>query len=213
MTSGFPCRISQFSSRLAAMLLLIPGSQLLAQQNRLPESVDAARRVMLRGSASPRAEVQLDCGPVEPATRLRSLSLMLNGTPAQQAALDRLLAEQQDPESPNFLRWLTPEEFADRFSLSQSDYDRVAEWLTSSGFTVDYAGRGRNWILFSGTAGQVENVFQTRMRRYLIDGEMRYANDSEPSSPEAIAPLVGWLSLNDIPITPRSPANRSCQHA
>jgi len=41
--------------------------------------------------------------------------LTLNPTPAAQAELDRLLAEQQDPASPQYHRWLTPQAFRARF--------------------------------------------------------------------------------------------------
>jgi subtilase family serine protease len=133
---------------------------------------------------------------------------MLNRTAAQQADLERFLADQLSPSSPDYHNWLTPEQFADRFSLSADDFEKVTAWLTWEGFAVDYAGRGRNWILFSGSAAQVESTFQTHMRRYLFDGEMRYANAWEPSVPEAIAPLIGYLSLNDFPMTGKKPGPR-----
>jgi len=40
---------------------------------------------------------------------------------AQQAALEQLLKEQQDPASPNYHNWLTPETYADRFGASAAD--------------------------------------------------------------------------------------------
>src|SRR5512135_1319596 len=37
------------------------------------------------------------------------------------AALSRLLAGQQDPASPDYRRWLSPDEFGSRFGASEAD--------------------------------------------------------------------------------------------
>ena len=189
-------------------VLCFMSGEAFAQPGRISGHIDPNRRVVLRGFTTPRALPELDRGAVEPSMRLSSLSLMLNRTAAQQADLERFLEDQLDPSSPAYHNWLTPEQFADRFSLSPDDFEKVTSWLTSEGFKVDYAGRARNWILFSGTAAQVESTFQTHVRRYLFDGEMRYANAWEPSVPDAIAPLIAYLSLNDFPITGRKPTPR-----
>src|SRR5579862_4154921 len=188
-----------------AALTILAACPLMAQPERIPGRVDPTRRTALRGFTVPRAIPEIDRGPVDPADRLQSLSLMLSKTPAQQAALDRLLADQLDPASPGFHNWLTPEQFATRFGLSQADFDKVAEWLTGAGFSVDYSARGRNWMLFSGTAAQIQNAFQTQMRRYMFEGQLHYANATDPSVPEAIAPLVSFVQLNDFPMTAPRP--------
>jgi subtilase family serine protease len=41
--------------------------------------------------------------------------MIFRPTDIQQAELDKLLEQQQDPSSPNYHRWLSPDEFADRF--------------------------------------------------------------------------------------------------
>ena len=153
------------------------------------------------------AQPRFDQGPVEPAFRLGYITLMLKKTDAQQAALEQLLQEQQDPASPNYHNWLTPEQYADRFGLSQSDLDKISAWLQSEGFAVEYTARGRNWLAFSGTAGQVRATFQTEIHRYRVDGEMHFAAAAEPSVPASLEPLVaGFLGLDDFyPKPPRHP--------
>jgi subtilase family serine protease len=127
------------------------------------------------------------------------VTLLLKPTAAQQAALDQLLAEQQDPSSPNFRNWLTPEEFADRFGISAADIGEIVSWLKSKGFVVEEVARGRNWIAFSGTAGLVEQAFATQIRYFRRDGELHYANATEPSVPVDIEPLVlGLVGLDDV---------------
>ena len=71
-----------------------------AQQDRIVAPIDA-RTVVLRGSAPAKAQPAFDRGAVEPDLRLGNITLMLNRSAAQQAALEELLASQQDPASPN----------------------------------------------------------------------------------------------------------------
>jgi subtilase family serine protease len=132
---------------------------------------------------------------------------MLKKTDAQQTALEQLLQQQQDPASPNYHDWLTPEQYADRFGLSQNDLDKISAWLQSEGFSVEYVARGRNWLSFSGTAGQVRTALHTDIHRYSVDGEMHFAAGAEPSVPASLEPVVeGFLGLDDFyPKAPKHP--------
>ena len=130
--------------------------------------------------------------------------VMLKPSAAQQAGLDRLLAEQQDRSSRNYHAWLTPEQFGDRFGVSSNDIGQVVSWLQSEGLAVDQVSHARNWIWFSGTAGQVQAALRTEIHRYNVDGESHFANASEPSVPAAIEPLVsGIRGLDDFHLKPR----------
>ena len=44
-------------------------------------------------------------------------------TAEQTAALGQLLEEQRDPGSANYHNWLTPEEYGERFGLSDADWE------------------------------------------------------------------------------------------
>src|SRR6185312_1520526 len=102
-------------------------------------------------------------------------------------------------------RWLTPEEYADRFGLSGPDESRLVSWLTAQGLTIDERGRGRNWIAFSGTAARVGRAFRTSIHRYEVNGRMHFANAAEPSVPAALADVVGgFLGLNDFTPKPQA---------
>jgi uncharacterized protein (TIGR03437 family) len=72
---------------------------------------------------------------------------------------------------------------------------------------VEYVARGRNWLAFSGTAGQVLAAFHTEIHRYRVDGEMHFAAASEPWVPASLAPIVaGFVGLDDFyPKAPRRP--------
>ena len=168
--------------RVILPFFLLPCA-LLAQPDRISAPIDARRTVVLKGHIHPMAQPRFDQGPVDPAFRVGYVTLMLKKTDAQQAALEQLLQQQQDPASPNYHDWLTPEQYADRFGVSQSDLDKITAWLQSEGFSVEYTARGRNWLAFSGTAGQVRTTFHTEIHRYRVEGEMHFAAAAEPSVP------------------------------
>ena len=60
-------------------------------------------------------------------------SLHFNLTDAQQADLSQLLIDQQNPGSPLYHQWLTPQQFGARFGLSSSDMAKVKAWVQSQG--------------------------------------------------------------------------------
>src|SRR5215469_1328434 len=90
--------------------LCLPAAHLMAQHNRIAGRVDNSRRVTMRGHVHPLARSEYDQGRADAAMRLRHASLVLKPSDSQQADLDQLLAEQQDSSSPNYHRWLTPEQ-------------------------------------------------------------------------------------------------------
>ncbi len=177
---------------------------MLAQTDRVRAAVDSRQSVPLRGFVHPAAKAANDAGAVDDSFALPSMTVAFQPSAAQQTALDQLLAQQQDPASPNFHKWLTPEEYADRFGVSANDLAKVNGWLTAQGFHLTSAARGRNWVTFSGTAGQVKNAFRTEIHRFRVNGAMHYANSAEPSIPVALAPVVaGVRGLNDFRMRPR----------
>lgn len=179
-------------------------SVLPAQPDRIMATIDARHSVAVRGSVPPRALAKYDQGAVEPDFRLGNITLMLRPSAAQQAALEQLLAEQQDPASPNYHNWLTPETYAERFGASAADLDKIAAWVRSQGFAVQYTARGRDFISFSGTASQVQAALHTEIHRYQVGAETHFANATDLSLPAAIEPFVGGvLGLHDF--HPRSP--------
>src|ERR1022692_1989535 len=96
------------------------------------------------------ARTQADLGAVDPTTKLEYVMMLMKPSAAQQADLDQLLADQQNPGSPQFHKWLTPEQYGARFGLTTSDRSKIVAWLATEGFTVNDSGRGRNWVAFTG---------------------------------------------------------------
>ncbi len=130
--------------------------------------------------------------------------MLFKPTDEQQSELDRLVGDQQNPASPNYHKWLTPEEFADRFGLSPHDVSEILSWLRSQGFTVNEVAATRRWVVFTGKVWQVESAFQTTIHQYDVDGQTFYANATDPVIPAAFADVVlGFRSFNNFRMTPR----------
>ena len=170
-----------------------------ATPDRISGALSGGQTVTLRGNVHRKALPQFDQGPVDPAMRLGTITLMTLPTAAQQKALTQLLAQQQDRKSPNYHKWLTPEQFADRFGLSKNDIQRMAAWLKAQGFSMVQQARGRNWISFTGTTAQVQSAFGTEIHHYNVNGELHYANATAPVVPAALRGVVtGLRGLHDF---------------
>jgi len=182
-----------------ALFICLFASVLPAQQDRIHGEIDVRNSVAVRGSVPLQAQARFDGGAVEPDFQLGNITLVLKPSRAQQAALEQLLAEQQDPASPQYHNWLTPESYAERFGPSAADLDRISGWLGSQGLTVRYTARGRDFVSFSGAARQVQAALHTEIHRYRVGGETHFANATDLYLPAAIEPLVaGIMGLDDF---------------
>ena len=196
---------------LLAFSLTLPA--LMAQQDRIAGAIDSRSLVMLKGNSNPQARPEFDRGPVDAARRLDGIIVNFKPSAPQQAALQELLRQQQDPASPHYHQWLQPVEFADRFGLSASDLAKVAAWAQSQGFRVEYQAHTRTWVRLSGSAAQVQRAFHTELRRYQVNGEMHFANAGDPSIPAALEPLVSVIRGLDDFYPEASPSDRAAKPA
>ncbi len=128
--------------------------------------------------------------------------------------LARLLADQHDPASPDFHRWLSPAEFERRFGASNEDVTALNDWLTRHGLEVEEVPAGRAALVFSGRVADVEGAFDTELHELFAEGKVRIANVRPPRLPLDLARRVtGLLSLHSFPrrrpLARRAPANTS----
>src|SRR5580698_8098919 len=195
---------------MLALLGLGPGLIASAQtefsaqpHDRITSSIDDERTVVLRGNRHPLATAVNDIGAVPEDYRMEGMILTLKPSAAQQAALEQLIAVQHDPASPYFHRWLTPDEYGQRFGASEDDLEQIINWLASHGLDSVEVGSSRNSITFSGAAAQVEEAFHTPIHAYRVGGEVHHANAQDPEIPEALAEVVaGIVSLHDFRSAP-----------
>jgi len=193
--------------RLALAFALI--STLVAAQtpvrDRITQAIDDQDVKLVKGNVHGLARAEFDQGRMDPSTRLEGVTLAFRPSAAQQKDLDKLLVDLQDPKSPVYHQWLTPDQFGALFGMSDSDLAQVKSWLEGKGFTVDDIAPSRNRIHFSGTVAQLESAFRMEMHRYNVKGEDHFANATDPSMPAAFTNLVVALgNLHDFRPKPRA---------
>jgi len=100
-----------------------------------------------------------------------------------EAGLQEFLKELYDPASPSYRKFLTVEEFTERFGPTQQDYDNVVHWAQGNGFTVAATSRNRMNVDITGSVATIENALHVKMGLYQHPTENRtfFAPDREPT--------------------------------
>ena len=122
------------------------------------------------------------------ASPSQPLAMYLTMALRNRAELTRLLADQQDPASPDYHRWLTPDEFTNRFGPTDADLARVTRWLKKKGFSVKSADASARKVSFTGTVAQAQSSFAVKIAA-TADGRL-YSNTNDPAVPADLAPLI-----------------------
>jgi subtilase family serine protease len=177
-----------------------PPSPLFMQpRDRITSFIDDDQRVTLRGNVHPLAAARYDAGAVAPDFPMQHMLLTLLPDAAQQEALNQLVEAQHNPESAYYHQWLTPEQYGERFGVSEADAAKILDWLQGHGMEVEEVTAGRRSIIFSGSAAQVGEAFHTQIHTYKIGEEVHHANAKEPEIPAALVQVVGGVvSLHDF---------------
>ena len=189
------CR--RFATPLVCFFLLVPSLASAQQAYVRPlvnAPIDEGQRIRLKGNTHPLARPQFDMAAAPADLPMDRMLLVLKRSPEQRAALLKLLDDQQDKLSPNYHKWLSPEQFGQQFGPADADIQAVNSWLHLHGFQVAPIGKGRTMIEFSGNAGQVQEAFHTAIHKYSTNGEVHWANASDPEIPAALEPVVAGVN-------------------
>lgn len=148
---------------LAAMVPAAPAADRFTLATRVPLE---ARRQML--------------GRLPAANRLRfSIGVPLRNT----TVMSNLLEQVYNWRSTNFHQFLTPEQFADQFGPTQSDYDRVLGYARSNHLDIVRTFGNRALVEVEANVGDIETMFDVHMGnfRHPTEGRTFYAPDVEPT--------------------------------
>jgi hypothetical protein len=204
-----------FSAALVLITLLLVGvGQRASGQNAaavtnavrplITHPLDESQLTTLKGNVHPLARPVYDVGTAPATLPMERMLLVLKRSADQETELRRLLDSQQDKKSPNYHRWVTPEQFGKQFGPSDDDIQKITTWLQSHGFQVGTT-KGRTMLEFSGSASQVKDAFHTTIHKYVVKGEQHWANASDPMIPTALTPAVaGVMTLHNFLSKPQS---------
>jgi len=117
-----------------------------------------------------------------------------------QAELDALLKNIYDPASASYHRYLTPQQFAENFGPTKSDYQAVIKFAEKNGLKVTGTHPNRVVLDVTGSVADIESIFQVKIRVYNHPKEKRtfYAPDTEPSVDASLTvPILSISGLNN----------------
>ncbi len=126
--------------------------------------------------------------------------------------LESFLADVQNPASPNYRRFLTPEQFNSRYAPSPDAEQRLVDHLQASGLNVTRRFANRLLVAATGSVATLERTFGIELYNVSFRGEAHYAAINEPSFPDDLAPhVLGVIGLDDL--VPRHPHGRALRPA
>jgi subtilase family serine protease len=97
--------------------------------------------------------------------------------------LQSFIREQNDPASPVYQQFLTPQEVTERFGPSQQDWNALVAFAKASGFEIVGGTRDGRDLQLIGSVSNIEKAFHVTMGIYQDPTEDRtfYAVDREPT--------------------------------
>ena len=153
----------------------VPLPALLGLAVAVPAAAAAEPLVTLADSAAPLVNSARtgDVAAGQPITAALSLKLH------NQQALEKFLADVQNPASPQYHHFMTPARFNAEFGPTQADVDKAVSFLEKAGATGIEVSGNRQAVTFSGSAAQLEAAFHTPLGTYhdQVSGRNFFANE------------------------------------
>lgn len=120
-----------------------------------------------------------------------------------QKALEKLVKRIHDPSDQKYYgKYLSTEEFMEKFAPTQKDYDEVIAYAKDLGFSINGTHSNRTLLNVLGSANSVEAGFNLGLREYGVKGERKlYGPDNNPEVPMEIANIIsGVVGLDNLAV-------------
>ena len=112
--------------------------------------------------------------------------------------LDALVADQQDPKSTSYHKWLTPDQFNAQFGPSSTSVANVTQALQAQGLRV--SGLSGRAVQVVGTAAAVANAFSTSLSTVAVGGRTNLIASAPMQLPSALkAERVTVAAFSGLP--------------
>jgi subtilase family serine protease len=104
--------------------------------------------------------------------------------------LDAYAQAVSTPGNPSYGRFLTPQQFEQRFGASKQQVDAVTSWIRGAGLYVDPAGSNSHYLHVTGHVDRASKAFGTGFRNYAAQGKVVRAPENNASVPSKLASAV-----------------------
>ena len=118
------------------------------------------------------------------------LRLVLAVQPPHRAEEDQFIQELVTKGSPNFHKFLSADEWRERFAPSAADEQKVVDWAQSQGLTVTKRYSHRLIVDVEAPAGVIEKAFGVTINSYQLGNQVRFSNDRDPALPSSLSGIV-----------------------
>lgn len=178
---------------IAAVSIALPtlggsgASTVLAQSGPPPMRAHVGHKVALAGSLPLAVRSAKRTGL---ANAQQSLQITISLGFSDPVGLATLLAAQRDHSSPQYHKYITPQEFNARFAPTAQSVAAVRQFLTSQGLSVTGVSSNRTIIHAAGSVAQAERAFGVTIATYLLDKRNVYAPTAAPQIPDSLANIV-----------------------
>ena len=184
-------KFSCVSFAVAQLTLLVPG--LLQAQK-----TDAVARTNIR------TPLQITNGLAKPMgaySQNQKLSLVFGLKPPRQEEEDKFLEDLYREGSPDYHKFLTAQQFNERFAPSAADEQAVVDWAVSQGLTVTKRYPNRLIVAAEAPVAQIQRALSVNINRYQLNGAMVFSNDRDPVVPASLSGIVmAVVGLNNVQV-------------
>ncbi len=94
------------------------------------------------------------------------------------------------PGNAQYRKFLTPQQFNQRFGTTKQQVAAVTNWIRSSGLYVDLAGSNSHYLHVTGHLDKAKKAFGTDFRNYAAQGTVARAPESNATIPTSAASSV-----------------------
>jgi subtilase family serine protease len=213
---SLPFRVLQ-SVLFLPLLLILVLSQVVSraaaqspslQANRIANDSDLLPTTRLASHVPAWATAANDAGPASPSSALH-LTFVLSRSPERQAAFNQLLDDQQNPSSPNFHHWLTPQQIGIVYGPTEEDLEKLAAWLTTQGLSVTEVAPSRLYLTVEAPISTVASALSVNFHSFSVRDRTtgqdtpHLATTIDPAIPTALATIVTSIrGLADVAVFP-----------
>jgi kumamolisin len=106
------------------------------------------------------------------------------------AAMEQDVAQMYTPGSANYHQFLTPDQIAQRYALSDAQQQQVITWLTQNGYTVDATDTLHSTIDVHATVATIERTLHITLSSFTISNHTFFMQQGNPTLPGSISSLV-----------------------
>ncbi len=104
------------------------------------------------------------------ADKTQKITVIISFKWRNEAQLNEFLSEVNDPKSPNYMHFLTWEQFKEKYAPPEDMYNAMVEWVKSKGLYIQHTWPLRNAISIYDTIGNIEKAFNTKFGLFEGDG-------------------------------------------